>query len=338
MRLYFVDNQWLDYDTIHNNYGYTKTPTEDISSFRDTQEETWGELLEGITGFYSDLEVVHYYRGTYFVQNYTGWHTLNELCYQCNLMPSEAETEGLTFTNGTELSKAARLLVNPFPGTDVESYKYLVQKRLDLGWLTEDGLREYGWSKYNPDPPVVETPDYYILDATTGTVLHSINSPLFSAKPSAVMISGNIEHIDNPPAEYIDVILAMKYDKSTGQFVANASSANDWWWSCVRNQGDKDRLTAFGVRVEDPRSSGSGISTGFCGPYGCINDSASNPSFSYEVIGVYSDIDGTTPISQDVSNFYTGRSATWPEVILIWNIASTPSYMTWKCRITKLSQ
>lgn len=186
-----------------------------------------------------------------------------------------------------------------------------------------------------PEPPIVEAPDYYILDDTTGAVLHSINSPLSSAKPSAVTITGNIEHIDNPPAEYIDVILAMKYNTSTGQFVANASSANDWWWSCVRNQEDKDRLTAFGVRVEDPRSSGSGISTGFCGPYGCVNDSASNPAFRYEVIGVYSDIDGTTPISQDVSNFYTGRSPSWPKVILIWNIASTPLYMTWKCRITK---
>ena len=144
-----------------------------------------------------------------------------------------------------------------------------------------------------------------------------------------------VDETEPPEPDYIDVILAMKYNTSTGQFVANASSANDWWWSCVRNQEDKDRLTAFGVRVGDPRSSSSGTQTGFCGPYGCINDSASNPEFSYEVLGVYSDIDGTTPISQAVSNFYTGRSSSWPEVIVIWNIATTPSYMTWKCRITK---
>lgn len=327
MRLYFVDSQWLDYDTIHNNYGYTKTPTEDISSFRDTQEETWGELLEGITGFYSDLEVVHYYRGTYFVQNYTGWHTLNELCYQCNLMPSEAETEGLTFTNGTELSKAARLLVNPFPGTDVESYKYLVQKRLDLGWLTEDRLREYGWSKYNPEPPVVDTSDYYILDATTGAVLHSVNSPLSSAKPSAVTITGNIEHIDNPPTPPTpqnEILLGLFYRDG---WQSKPFSSNDYWYSGVVNSSDVDYLRSIGLGLTT-------ISDTY-GSNGCIYYQT---GYSFELIGLYSDL-GETPVSYDPANFYISyRNIANENIFTINNYSAFSTLVkTYKVIITKNS-
>ena len=49
-----------------------------------------------------------------------------------------------------------------------------------------------------PEPPVVSDPQLYVIDNDTGNVLNSVNSPLSSAKPSVVTVSGNIGHIDNP--------------------------------------------------------------------------------------------------------------------------------------------
>lgn len=113
-----------------------------------------------------------------------------------------------------------------------------------------------------PEPPVVETPDFFVLDDTAGAVLHAINSPLYSAKPSAVMITGNIEHIDNPPTPPTpqnEILLGLFYQDG---WQAKPFSSNDYWYSGVVNSSDVDYL----------RSIGLGLTTvsGTYGPNGCI--------------------------------------------------------------------
>ena len=199
-----------------------------------------------------------------------------------------------------------------------------------------DGLMAVSWVENDticeevtpPVPPVVETPDYYILDETTGAVLHSVNSPLSNAKPSAVTITGNIEHIDNPPVPPTpqdEILLGLFYQNDSWQ--SKPFSANDYWYSGVVNSSDVDYL----------RSIGLGLTTvsGTYGPNGCIYYQT---GYSFELIGLYSDL-GETPVTYDPANFYISyRNIGNENIFTINNYSafSTP-VKTYKVRITKNS-
>lgn len=177
-----------------------------------------------------------------------------------------------------------------------------------------------------PEPPVVENPDYYILDDTTGAILHSINSPLSNAKPSAVTISGNIEHIDNPPtppAPQNEILLGLFYQDG---WQSKTFATNDYWYSGVVNSSDVDYL----------RSIGLGLTTvsGTYGPNGCIYYQT---GYSFELIGLYSDL-GETPVTYDPANFYISyRNIANENIFTINNYSAFDAIKTYKVRITKNS-
>jgi hypothetical protein len=135
--------------------------------------------------------------------------------------------------------------------------------------------------------------------------------------------------IENPPVESIDVLMGRKWNGT--QFVAQTSSANNWCWACVMSLEWKETIEAFGLTVGYTDSSNS--------PYGFI---MWNNNYTFECIGVYSDINGETAIQTDLTKIecidadfsgYYERGILAPRTKAK---ISTP-IMTWKFRITKNS-
>lgn len=174
MRLYNIDGQWLSYDDIHNEYGYTRVPTKDILTFKSTYEDLWGEMLIAVHGYYTDTTDNQRYDGEFFVSGCTGWYTINELGYRCGAMPLEAETESQEFNDGENVSRAAMLLFDPPLSQEghpdlPQEYRYLIQDALELGWKTEEEWIDYGWHK---GPVPEECYSLAVLDVETGEVVH----------------------------------------------------------------------------------------------------------------------------------------------------------------------
>lgn len=174
MRLYKIDGQWLSYDDIHNEYGYTRVPTKDILTYKSTYEDLWGEMLIAVHGYYTDTTDNQRYDGEFFVSGCTGWYTINELGYRCGAMPLEAETESQEFNDGENVSRAAMLLFDPPLSQEghpdlPQEYRYLIQDALELGWKTEEEWIDYGWHK---GPVPEECYSLAVLDVETGEVVH----------------------------------------------------------------------------------------------------------------------------------------------------------------------
>ena len=220
MRLYNIDGQWLSYDDIHNEYGYTRVPTKDILTFKSTYEDLWGEMLIAVHGYYTDTTDNQRYDGEFFVSGCTGWYTINELGYRCGAMPLEAETEGQEFNDGENVSRAAMLLFDPPPSQEgqpdlPQEYRYLIQDALELGWKTEEEWIAYGWHKGQPVPE--ERYSLAVLDVETGEVVHTANVGQVGYIPFTQMYQiGSIAHLD-----YIPFTQLFKLPNDTLKYIEN---------------------------------------------------------------------------------------------------------------------
>ena len=120
----------------------------------------------------------------------------------------------------------------------------------------------------------------------------------------------------------------MKWSTSSQTYIQSGGGANDYWWACVLSVSDKQTLEQFGITVAD-------IDNGWCGP---IGNAMWNDNYTFEPIAIYSDLNGNSQIQTDMSAFSCGKgSAIESDSLVIRNTPAVPSYMTWKCRITKIS-
>lgn len=310
--------QYLTYDQLHNEQGWTDHPTTqiDIKSI-----EPWGGIEDdGLMDIGSEV-IVDAMHASYFLNGTTGWWTINTLLTNLGCYP-DIGTDDNIVNNGTIQCNAAIIygeLQHPY---------YLVEKATELGWMDEDTFADSGWV-------LGELPEqnktFYVLDAVTGEELNSTKGLVdhLVCDRYNILEDGGVQHID-VPVNSIEIFLGIVYVASSGEFSARTFSANDFWGSAILDQSDKDTLEDFGVSIlpfsEDVTY----------GPNGSI--SASNmSSFSFEVLGLYSGM-RTGELVADLSNFSAEPKAgtSWNDRVCICSVnAYDQNVMTWKCRITK---
>ena len=137
MRYYKLNNQYLTYDTLHNEYGYTRTPTEEVR-WLSTGDHThnWGDYVcDGYTYLPQDFT-----QCTNFAESIIGWNNLNTIAKDHSLYPSTSNT--LILVRNGVLSLVASLSFSDEP-------RYLIKEDLSQGWMTEQEYTERGWSSSN---------------------------------------------------------------------------------------------------------------------------------------------------------------------------------------------
>ena len=128
-------------------------------------------------------------------------------------------------------------------------------------------------------------------------------------------------------AQYIDVLLGLRWDSTQWRTVDfNYSLSGNYWYGGIMSAEDQQRLIDFGCTIRDQGSSEVGT-------YGEI--AYQNRYFAYEVIGIYSDVNGTTSAQYDLSTLYL---QIYNSRFTIWcSVQNSSSAITWKCRIYKLT-
>ena len=300
--------QYLTYDQLHNEQGWTDHPTTqiDIKSI-----EPWGGIEDdGLMDIGSEV-IVDAMHASYFLNGTTGWWTINTLLTNLGCYP-DIGTDDNIVNNGTIQCNAAIIygeLQHPY---------YLVEKATELGWMDEDTFADSGWV-------LGELPEqnksFYVLDAVTGEELNSTKGIVdhLVCDRYNILEDGGVQHID-VPVNSIEIFLGLS--SSNGSFAAHTFSANDYWGSCVLDQSDKSILEDFGISLIE-------VSSG-------LNISSSNTSnFTFEVLGLYSGM-RTGDLNADLSNFSAEPKGGWNDRVCICSVnAYNQNVMTWKCRITK---
>lgn len=133
MRYYKLNNQYYSYNELHNTYGYTYTPTRSVTYLL---VYPWGDSTQTINGYSVPTNV--YSESSYFVENSIGWFTLNQLSINEGYFPSNVEST--TLVRNGETSNVVFLSFADEP-------RYLIEKDLSVGWLTEQEYTERGWGK-----------------------------------------------------------------------------------------------------------------------------------------------------------------------------------------------
>ena len=131
----------------------------------------------------------------------------------------------------------------------------------------------------------------------------------------------------------IDIVLGIRYQPSSGPWLAKTFAENEWWWSGILSQEDAATVQTFGAGLVTHNDS----STCWSGPIGALGY---NSSLHYDIIAFYSDL-GETEVSFDRDNFYlrgatTDDTSYYPGSVLVCSIGSysTP-VMSYKVRVTR---
>ena len=132
MRYYKLNNQYYSYNDLHNTYGYTYTPTRHVTYL---SVSPWGSDIQTINGYSVPTNI--YSESSYFVENNIGWFTLNQLSINIGYFPSNIEST--TLVRNGETSNVVFLQFEDEP-------RYLIEKDLSVGWVTEQEYTERGWS------------------------------------------------------------------------------------------------------------------------------------------------------------------------------------------------
>lgn len=105
----------------------------------------------------------------------------------------------------------------------------------------------------------------------------------------------------------------------------------DFKWSGLMSEADKESIELLGLSSDI-------ITYNYLG--GLIGTVLYDDGYDYELLGLYSDLEGTQPVL-DVSNFYIAHGKEgwddWEKYLCIWSDNSTSTQTparTWKCRIT----
>lgn len=156
MRYYKLNNQYYSYNELHNTFGYTYTPTWSVTYLLVSP---WGDNTQTINGYSEPTNV--YSESSYFVENSIGWFTLNQLSINEGYFPSNVEST--TLVRNGETSNVVFLSFADEP-------RYLIEKDLSVGWLTEQEYTERGWGKGT---------GIILIDIMKGQVVHYLTFFVF---------------------------------------------------------------------------------------------------------------------------------------------------------------
>ena len=160
MKYYIIDGRSYSWDYVHNTLGYSEWETEPFQ-YKSAESETWGDYaVSGYGDPHGDM--YDYASYDYFANGKTGWLSLNELAAN-GLYPADCN-DGPELTNGSVISPTATY------EWDGENY-YLIRDDVEIGWIEESQLSEYGWEI--PDNTQYE---FILVDSTTGKVTYGVET------------------------------------------------------------------------------------------------------------------------------------------------------------------
>lgn len=334
---YKINGQYMSFQEAHN-LGYTTYPTVS-ESYKTTDPSDWGLVTK--SGYFDGTSATQM-TGLYFVDdNVGGWYNINALAIR-GYFPAEADTLVMHNVLDGRVSDAAELDVNG------EKY-YLVQADLNLGWISEDDLPETGWQEGSLAAAFCgnfTTGDEISTDSIDGGQGYLQRSLVFKNFIQLIGWNegGNVAKDNHPKSlreligweeggnfrddlTSITVLLGLRYDGN--DWTSKTFDSNDYWWSGILSEDNKNLIESIGhVTMVMPYLYG--------GPIGSIVYDA---EYTYQILGLYSDISGTQEVQTDLSNLYvaphipTGDSTQY--VCICNHTAITTPSITWKVRITK---
>jgi hypothetical protein len=185
MRYYKYDTQYLTYDVLHNELGYTKVPTEPVE-WLSTGNSTysWGDSVShGYSYLLNDFT-----QCSNFAEGIIGWFDLNTIAITYSLYPSLATN--LEFVKNNIYSFGVSLEFN-------DTARFLIEKDIEQGWITEEEYLDLGWRIYEEEDPYY---NYVVLDSETGDVLYQSKGQGLETVPipACVIASPGMECIPIP--------------------------------------------------------------------------------------------------------------------------------------------
>lgn len=150
---------WHTWEEWHNLYGYSTEPTDAIQlKSTGVGNEPWGAI---VCGGYS-VPVDKFADSSIWSENDAlGWHDLNHLAILNGVWPATATEMQLEHpTLGT-----SNVAVLEFDDDDT---RYLIQKDLEQGWMTEAQYTARGWMEAG-------TPEFIMVDSDTGSITGRAN-------------------------------------------------------------------------------------------------------------------------------------------------------------------
>lgn len=317
MLWYKLNGTWQTWDYLHNTLGYSESATYAVS-YKQASQANWGQSYTG--DGYHDGSQSDYTDGLFWADGKVGWYDLNGLAETCELYPSDAII-GPTFTNNGQTSNSV------FVRNSQSVEHYLIQADLQLGWVTVEEAADAGWNITERE----KTSICGVLTATSDEVVE-VETP-YQLEVGTISFTGELRENVIPGsgtveeyAPHIIVLLGLKY--RSGAFSLenfNYTGSNNYWWSGFVDADNKQAALDFGC------SAISNVSN----PCPLQNLVYQPDTFNYEILGLYSDIDGTIPVTEfDLIDFSVTGSGT-AEIFCSKQYSSSITAMTWRCKITK---
>ena len=163
MILYVINGNAYTWDYVHNHLGYSEDPSMEMQ-YKSAYPQTWGELVPEMYGYWQYMYFEDPGSGTFFATGYVGWVELNDLATEVGLYPANFD-DGPMMTDGNSVSPSA---VYSFNG----DLSYLIRDAVNLGWIPENMLSDYGWEIVDDTPY-----EFVFVDETTGRVTSGGRTP-----------------------------------------------------------------------------------------------------------------------------------------------------------------
>ena len=358
-KLYLYQNQYRTWDYLHNRVGFTTTPSTTIS-YLYANAVNWGV---GFTYGYYSGDTLDPSSGEYYVATvYVGWRGIDALATNLGLMPSiggNIDTT-LTFTDGFQSSPAAKIITKQDTGglelQDVPIY--LIQAAINQGWHTESEWEDLGWTQGRDDvipmggiitstsdhtdyldkPELLENGGIFFTGSLTpatippsGVVNEYVLIPLLGVLTSTTdkaiklhdLLCGVLEE---DRVNTIDVLFGMYWNRINDEWLSYTFTQNNPFYANLINQNDVNAITSIGLTMT---RGGSYVNS----PVGLAVDWSNN--YTFEPLGVYSDIEGTQLLPDDMNDYVCDSSN---GLLCIKRTVSGygSSAKSWKCRITRI--
>lgn len=333
----FLDNEWCDYNynELYYKKGYTNTPSTPLLIYDSSFNEVEGWSNSGYVWIEQDHQWYNIGTEPYFVyQNRSISLYRIDTRYSFPVYKKEGQTFLLQDSS----------FITPSSLHDSQGYTYTPSEP----YAEKDGVV---WAWYNPSenlywddnrktwtptPPVYGEPicgsmgvDYSESVLGTPIVRMERGGIGFTGilRENIIPSSGVVE-VDSDGSFSIDLGLKtdVNYNWQTVYF-----GNNDFWYSGILNQEDRDLLESMNLR---------NVGTSSTGQFGLV---AWNDAYTYEVTDLFTDVvdgHGSGSVPFDASNFHceSYNVTAYQSLIIRSILAFSTGVKAWRCKITPPSQ